>query len=60
MKSIFHKEKSEPVTVTTYSFVAEGFNGSRQKCPNIGFHMKATSNVEEPYRVAHDFGFGTK
>jgi hypothetical protein len=34
--------------MTTFAFVAEGFDGSWQKIPHAGFQMKSTSNVEEP------------
>ncbi|MDR2076450.1 MAG: hypothetical protein LBP61_05915 [Desulfovibrio sp.] len=48
VKSIFHEEKSEPVALTTFAFVAEGFDGSWQKSPHAGFQLKPTSNGEEP------------
>jgi hypothetical protein len=38
--------------MTTFAFVAEGFDGSWQKIPHAGFQMKSTSNVEEPNKLA--------
>jgi hypothetical protein len=41
--------------MTTFAFVAEGFDGSWQKIPHAGFQMKSTSNVEEPKGVKRKF-----
>jgi hypothetical protein len=45
--------------MTTFAFVAEGFDGSWQKIPHAGFQMKSTSNVEEPTKTTLPSAFGS-